>query len=286
MLARGGWRRRPAAMPGEWLRVFVVGGGYGMFWTIGQFPELDHLDAQQRRAVLAQVPWWTYPVMVSRAILLGTLLGVAGGMLVSAWARSRVVGVGFVPVGVLVAVVDYLGSLRRTRMAMRGEIVAGFRDQRPPFCFECGYDLRGSDAGRCPECGWAIPRAAVARGVRAADVGAKTVILGELGRAVGEEVTIRGRKIRDGGRGDLFLVEAVDGRRLEQAVEVEIRGIAAWAEHTVATLRGCEIGTVRFARGENGNPRPSAECKVGQRILLTFEVREVVEPAGLVMGRV
>jgi hypothetical protein len=52
-----------------------------------------------------------------------------------------------------VAVWWYLGELKGIRGRLRMEVAMGFGDERLPFCFSCGYDLRGSGEGRCPECG-------------------------------------------------------------------------------------------------------------------------------------
>lgn len=37
----------------------------------------------------------------------------------------------------------------------------GWRPPRRHRCAVCGYNLRGNTSGRCPECGWQIPRGVV-----------------------------------------------------------------------------------------------------------------------------
>jgi hypothetical protein len=133
----------------------------GMAWSIGQFPELEYLEPGERAAVLGGVPWWTYPVIVGRAVL-GAL--VLGGLVVGMILRRVGPGVRWAAYAVVVcgvAVGLYFLQLRRVRRLMRREIAVAFRGERPPFCFGCGYDLRGSGAGRCPECGRAIVRGGV-----------------------------------------------------------------------------------------------------------------------------
>lgn len=127
--------------------------GGEVFWTIGQFPELDHLDAGQRAELLRRVPWWTYP----QIILVALFGGAAGAGVLAAIAfeavGARVAVAAFVVVGASAALWIYLVLLRRVRGAMRKEVAAGFLGRRPPFCFGCGYDLRVVGDERCPECG-------------------------------------------------------------------------------------------------------------------------------------
>jgi hypothetical protein len=46
-----------------------------MHWKISQFPELDHLDAEQRAALLRGVSRWTYTIVVLRAVFAGIVAG-------------------------------------------------------------------------------------------------------------------------------------------------------------------------------------------------------------------
>ena len=125
-----------------------------MLWTIGQFPELDHLDPGQRARLLRRVPWWTYPQMaILAAVGAASIAGAAAAITYGVVGSSTVAATAFVFVEVPAALGLYQVVLQRVRRAMRTEIAAGFRDQRPPFCFGCGYDLRAFSDDRCPECG-------------------------------------------------------------------------------------------------------------------------------------
>ena len=124
-----------------------------MHWTIGQFPELDHLDPAQRAAVLRGVPWWTYPLMALRALVVG---GVAAGVVAAVLietAGAAVAASTFIVLGVGLTLGAYLTQLNTIRRTLRSEIAASFAGRRPPFCLHCGYDLRVTSADRCPECG-------------------------------------------------------------------------------------------------------------------------------------
>jgi hypothetical protein len=124
-----------------------------MVWLISQFPELDHLEADQRAQVLARVPWWTYPLVTASAIVPAILLSAAIGACVAIGLRSIAAAIIIVPLTATTAIGLYAYQLSRLRTTMRRAIADAFRGERLPFCFECGYNLRDSDAARCPECG-------------------------------------------------------------------------------------------------------------------------------------
>ena len=124
---------------------------------IGRFPELEHLDAADRAEVLGRLPWWTYPVIVLRSVLLGIVAGgIVAGMLERVGVRSPLM-VFMVLVGPGV-VASYAWQLSEMRRQVREEIAHGFEGERPPFCFGCGYDLRESRGGYCPGCGRVVGR--------------------------------------------------------------------------------------------------------------------------------
>ena len=125
-----------------------------MHWTIGQFPELDHLAPDERAALLRRVPWWTYPVVIVRAAVGALVFGGSAVLALSVVrARTHVVFIAFVAVTAVAAVALYLQELNALRRAVRREVAEGFRGRRPPFCFGCGYDLRACRTSLCPECG-------------------------------------------------------------------------------------------------------------------------------------
>jgi hypothetical protein len=131
-----------------------------MPWKISQFPELDHLDPHQRATLLAQLPWWTYPVLLLRAGMAAGFAGIAVGGIVAQSVFQLFSGLTLALTALLstaaaagAGIVVYLGELNRLRTTMRAEIAKGFAGCRPPFCFACGYDLRTCGAPRCPECG-------------------------------------------------------------------------------------------------------------------------------------
>lgn len=129
-----------------------------MIWTIGQFPELDHLTREQRAALLARIPWWTYPLLIVGSLSQGVLLGALGfGYTYFLVRSSQAAGIIGAAIAVGTSIGVYLYRLKRIRADMRRTLADAFVGERPPFCLKCGYDLRASDATRCPECGNAIP---------------------------------------------------------------------------------------------------------------------------------
>lgn len=127
-----------------------------MAWLISRFPELEHLEPHQRTQLLKALPWWTYPQLIARAglgalvvagMLGGALWHSAGGQaaLILALAAALIFGAWF-----------YHQQLSVLRSFVRLEIAKAFSGERPPFCFRCGYDLRGSKEAACPECGKAV----------------------------------------------------------------------------------------------------------------------------------
>jgi hypothetical protein len=131
-----------------------------MHWLISRFPELDHLEPDQRAHLLRQVPWWTYPLIIGRAVIAALLIGVIAGVWLAAALGVSIAALAVMPLAAGIATGLYGYQLARVRGVMRRAIADGFRGKRMPFCFECGYDLRGLDAPRCPECGSPVGGAA------------------------------------------------------------------------------------------------------------------------------
>lgn len=61
---------------------------------------------------------------------------------------------------VIIACMPIIWLLWKRRVAaLRDELLA--RNIRPAVCLRCSYDLRGSEAATCPECGVTLVREAV-----------------------------------------------------------------------------------------------------------------------------
>jgi hypothetical protein len=117
-----------------------------------------------------------------------------------------------------------------------------------------------------------------------ADIGRKMVILGRLGRPIGEEVTIHGHKEppRPMTGADCFRVDTVNGERLENPTVVNVRGTDKWPSNAEATIRGYEAGDIRFEHIDDLNYGPDdPRFKTHQVIWMNFEGVEVVKPANL-----
>ena len=129
-----------------------------MIWKIGQFPELDQLNPEQRAAVLARVPRWTYPLLLAGALVIGVVAGSVLGLVVALRTRSTLATLAaWSTSALLVALYVYHRELGRLRAGMRKALAERPESQRPPFCSECGHDLRAVNSPRCPKCGATIP---------------------------------------------------------------------------------------------------------------------------------
>jgi hypothetical protein len=124
-----------------------------MPWLISQFPELDSLEPQQRTHLLSQLPWWTYPQIAVRAVFIALCIVIIIGGLAVEWIGLKQTLIVCAVLEVVFAAMFYHRQLTTLRSFMRLEIAKAFEGQRPPFCFRCGYDLRGSTQAACPECG-------------------------------------------------------------------------------------------------------------------------------------
>jgi len=116
------------------------------------------------------------------------------------------------------------------------------------------------------------------------DIPSKTVILGRLGIPIGRPALLHGKKARRGPNPNCFIVDKINGQPVPPGTDiyVENTGISKWADGTEATLRGHEVGTVRYRTMHDGNfddadPRFHPE----QRVFLDFVIEKVIEPQGL-----
>jgi hypothetical protein len=116
----------------------------------------------------------------------------------------------------------------------------------------------------------------------ATTIGRDVVILGELGLPVGKETTISGRKRSIGKGEDTFDVETIDGKPATVR-SIGVEGIDNWPDGTKATLRGNEVGLLRYLQlRETGFGRNDPRWKgPHQELFVSFHVSEVVAPAGL-----
>jgi|SRR5579859_4629236 len=123
------------------------------------------------------------------------------------------------------------------------------------------------------------------------DVGVRVLIVGRLSRPIGEEVVVQGHKLSEHERnGPLeagsFLVASVGGERLAHPVIIRVRGIDAWRESTEATIRGYEVGTVRFERLDDANFGPDDPRFTPHQVMwMHFEPLEIVKPKNLKIAK-
>ena len=128
-----------------------------LYWTISSIPELGHLSGRERRAFVRKViPFVTRLRLVARPIILGFAAGLLTVLILRIFWRP-----GFGPyltwcTIALVAVVIHLLQVRQIRLDIRRHIQKAFAGQRSPICLTCGFDLRGTERGVCPECGAGI----------------------------------------------------------------------------------------------------------------------------------
>lgn len=115
------------------------------------------------------------------------------------------------------------------------------------------------------------------------DIGDSVIIVGDLGLPVGQETTITGIKKANGPLQDMFTVEAIDGVAAPKRLRIRVDGIGNWTDGTRATLRGYEIGTLRFLHLDETNFGPNDDRWTGpyQKLFLSFHVSEVTAPKGL-----
>lgn len=112
------------------------------------------MDSDQRRRLLGGIPWWTYWVMGARAVALSAAVGAIAGAATS-FVLSPTFNLMFIAiVFVACAVTHHVRQLEQVRQVMRRQIAEAFAGEMPPFCFECGYDVRVAGVmDVCPECG-------------------------------------------------------------------------------------------------------------------------------------
>ncbi len=84
-----------------------------------------------------------------------TILGVTGLLMHASTRQAYTTTV--VTLVTIYCVMTYLGYRVYYRKVLRRFVRETWRDGRPPECYACEYDLRGSSGKSCPECGESIP---------------------------------------------------------------------------------------------------------------------------------
>lgn len=126
-----------------------------MFWRFSEFPELQHLEPDQRRIVLRKVAWWGYLRLMTFAFVVAVMLSVCVRVCLSVLADVAPGVAGWMSLASFVGFVAiiYQVQMQSVRRSMRTTLIEALGNDRMPFCLACGYDMRGSPSGRCPECG-------------------------------------------------------------------------------------------------------------------------------------
>src|SRR4029453_7802449 len=122
-------------------------------WTVQQIPELGHLGRGERRQVLSPVltPFVRAKLIVM-PIAAGILPAVAGVQLLIV-RRLPLIGIVLVVLAVAFAVYVRTHLISRLRKGLRDYLSNAEGEGVFIVCLGCGFDLRGSRSGRCPECG-------------------------------------------------------------------------------------------------------------------------------------
>jgi hypothetical protein len=117
--------------------------------------------------------------------------------------------------------------------------------------------------------------------LQAGEIGNRTIILGYLGHPIGEELTIHGKKLTHLPLIE-FRVDTVNDKKLERTMGITIDGIDQWPDGTEATMRGYEVGEIRYQHMEDGNYGPDdPRFRSRQMIFLSFRPTKLLEPNGL-----
>lgn len=115
-----------------------------------------------------------------------------------------------------------------------------------------------------------------------AEIGSKALFLGQLGVPIGQAVTVSGEKKANGPLAGSFWVDTINGKKLSGVRGIQVEGIANWPDGTRATLRGHEIGTIRFLSLRDTNLTPgNTRFKPHQTIFLSFRIKTILNPKNL-----
>ena len=124
-----------------------------LHWRIGSLPELAHLSPRRRRQLLRRnLSVWAYVAVASRCVVLGIVAAPLAGLTV-AGTSTTLARMMMLPAFLLVVLLTYQRWVRRTRSDLQAYLREAHAGASLPVCLECGYDLEGIEADRCPECG-------------------------------------------------------------------------------------------------------------------------------------
>ena len=113
------------------------------------------------------------------------------------------------------------------------------------------------------------------------EICSKFEVIGRLGVPVGMGVKIKGYKKGKGPLQNYFLVEEINGVKIDRVIGVEINGIEKWKDNTQATLLGEEVGTIAYLHPYQTNIAPVDIFTPYQTIFLKFKVYQIISPKGL-----
>ena len=126
-------------------------------WTFHSLPELNHLDDDQKRGLIARcVDWRIRAKLFGRSLLVGLFFaGVAMGIIAqwTPWQFTLAAG-SCVLAGAFVLWFQF--EFLRIRSALRAHLKQALQGQRLPVCLSCGYNLTGTTGDRCSECGASV----------------------------------------------------------------------------------------------------------------------------------
>jgi len=132
------------------------------------FPELDLARTPQERDEVYQAAsgkvhrrwqFWVYVVVAPSVVVVSLVLGVHMLRRALPWLPEFKTWMVGVVAGVVLPLTYNFAFRRPLRTLIRKELLA----RRVPVCVKCGYDLRGQETSRCPECGVESPPDSVAQ---------------------------------------------------------------------------------------------------------------------------
>lgn len=116
-----------------------------LYWRIRSLPELDHLTNEQRSHLLKN--------NAKRTTLWAAIYALIAGISATSVFGNSTSWPVAMPIGVVTAVALYQYHMRSLRIDLQRQIIEAYRGKQLPICLKCGYDLRGTEAVACPECG-------------------------------------------------------------------------------------------------------------------------------------